>query len=108
MSLKWLGIPDLCPHGKYQDQPCDKCEIERLKAEIARLQAIVDRLPTTEDGVPVTPGMDVWNESGHRWPLSGYQVIRGKLCVVYARGGFSAIGPWYSTEEAAKAAKEKR
>ena len=31
MSLKYMGVPSYCPHGEYEDKPCDKCEIDRLQ-----------------------------------------------------------------------------
>jgi hypothetical protein len=37
MSLKWAGVPDRCSHGIYEDEHCDKCEIEQLQAKINRL-----------------------------------------------------------------------
>ena len=30
MTLRYMGVPDRCPHGEYEDRQCDKCEIERL------------------------------------------------------------------------------
>ena len=32
MTLRYMGVPDRCPHGEYEDRQCDKCEIERLQA----------------------------------------------------------------------------
>lgn len=31
MSLKWAGVPDVCPHGEYKDKQCDKCELDTLR-----------------------------------------------------------------------------
>jgi len=62
--------------------------------EIERLTAIVNRLPTTADGVPVTPGMSVWSRNGRFLVVAGYHTDHdGKLL-------------WYSSEEAAQAARE--
>ena len=46
MSLKHMGVPDRCPHGEYADKPCDKCEIERLRARVDELEreACLERL----------------------------------------------------------------
>jgi hypothetical protein len=43
MSLKYMGVAGYCKHGEYADKPCDKCEVERLRARVAELEAINQR-----------------------------------------------------------------
>ena len=106
-----------------QPQPCRKClneDIERLRAivdccaaecppdeslevnervavHIAELEAIVDKLPKTADGVPVVPGMELWFVNEH-----------GKASMGVTTPTFGQVSRFYSTREAALAAKEKR
>ena len=38
VSLKYMGVPDYCPHGEYTDKPCDKCEINKLQCRLDAIQ----------------------------------------------------------------------
>ena len=90
MSLAYMGVPDRCEHGEYEDRECPQCELKRLRA-------IVDNLPKTADGVPVTPGMTLWGLGGEY----GIDVNH-----IRAGGNYPLM---YSTSEAAaQAAKNKR
>jgi hypothetical protein len=44
MSLRYMGVPDRCHHGNYEDR-CQLCErdkkIASLEAEIERLRAAI-------------------------------------------------------------------
>ena len=44
MTLRYMGVPDFCPHGEYENRQCDKCEIEQLRAEIEQLKRINGQL----------------------------------------------------------------
>lgn len=79
-------------------------------AEIERLRAIVDKLPKTADGVPMTPGMNVYSLHWFQpWRITGFNTTSdGEAGVIYFGVGFDAIGPWYSTLEAAQQAKAGR
>lgn len=71
---------------------CRNSEASQLKDEIERLQAIVDKLPKTKDGVPYAADRELYNKHGEGVILS--------WAVVHLAGCY------YSTREAAQAAKE--
>ena len=64
----------------------------RVVAELRELRGIVDNLPKTADGVPLVGGMVLW---------------RGSRAVAL---GYEPENPaeWYSTRDAAEAAKEAK
>lgn len=73
-----------------------------LKAEIERLRAIVDKLPRTADGVPITPGMIVYYAArGQVWDEMASEMFISARCSCPTPERWS----WYSTPEAAKAAR---
>jgi hypothetical protein len=81
-------------------------EIRRLRANeaaarsVGEMKAVIDKLPKTADGVPVTPGMDT------------YQCSFDRVSKFTGNVGFhnsdilQAFSKYYSTREAAEAAKE--
>ena len=84
---------------------------EAAAKEIKRLRAIVDKLPKTADGVTVVPGEDtVWAWHPHRGEFTEYAV---EISQPYAEVDYDFVDPncvcrFYSTREAAEAAKEQR
>lgn len=73
-----------------------KTDRDAALAESARLAEIVGRLPKTADGVVVAPGHKVWTDDGDD----------GVVCLVVSyEGGYDGVRFWYSTREAAEAAR---
>ena len=63
MSLAYMGVPDRCEHGEYQDRKCPLCELERLRDAVAYLRENV-RPP-----IPTSPAWcwpEVWAEFQRR------------------------------------------
>lgn len=120
-----LTVCRLHDEGKYSDPvgPIDArliADAPMLLAKCVRLQAIVDRLPKTADGVPVVPGTQtpLWNPD---YAGTGYYQVDASwiehtpdcLCewsVTWGGPGHDAsdVGRWYSTEQAAEAARKEQ
>lgn len=86
---------------------CD-CTLCKQSKEIARLRTLEAALPKTADGVAIVPGMtiyDRWLPEG--WLVTGFDTTDGRLTCLYTKQGFDAIcSGYYSTREAAEAARE--
>lgn len=81
-----------------------QCNLSRVATaaadEIERLQATVDKWPKTRDGVSATPGMAVYSPL---WQPVGF--VESLTVRVPSHTRFSPLKDWYSTREAAEAAK---
>ena len=85
--------------------------VSKLEKDNAQLQAIVDRLPKTTDGVPIAKGTIIYQAAGVHTMLehevSGWQFADdGSLKILmFGRGWTAFCDGWYSTREAAEAAR---
>jgi len=43
MTLAYMGVPDRCEHGEYQDRGCPLCEVKRLRDAVAFLRGHVQQ-----------------------------------------------------------------
>lgn len=86
---------------------------DALRAEVARLREVVDRLPRTADGVPVVQGDTIWEPVTYTYangkPVGAlgceFLCMQGGKWVVHEYGP-AQDGPFYSSREAALAAKD--
>ena len=101
-----LGSPATYPTHQYTEAIVDLlAEVKRLEAELARLKAA---LPKTADGVTVVPAMELWcHQEGWATPLHFTALaFDSTLLGVWQNGQFIVFQRSYSTEAAARAAKE--
>ena len=75
-----------------------------LERQVAQLQAIVDKVDKTADGVPVVSRMPVFSPA---WHPTGFVAVRQVRIPLHSIEDF-VERPWYSTREAAEAAKEPK
>lgn len=99
-----------CRCDPFTGDECQACKNKLLvdKEEYERLKRLEAALPKTADGVPIVPSMtiyDRWLPEG--WLVTGFDTTDGRLTCLYTKQGFDAIcSGYYSTREAAEAARE--
>jgi hypothetical protein len=64
MSLAYMGIPDRCEHGEYEDKECPQCELKRLRDAVAYLRENV--IQTHSTNPYVYAWQPVWEEFKRR------------------------------------------
>lgn len=92
------------PGGSMITIPPDA--MDEIANEIIRLRAIVDQLPKTADGVPLSPGMEVWFDTGGGYIESGRLDAFG--VTVFAGGDqneFVELESCHSSRESAMGSK---
>ena len=77
MSLAYMGVPDRCEHGEYEDKECPQCELKRLRGAVAylRSQASVERI-TAIDSRKFPP---IWQGEAAWWPVKVWKEFERRV-----------------------------